>query len=179
MKGTFAPLAQKGRETKREGEVEREREKEEGRGRREKESWQLLGACGVGPFKARSPDARRRSRPSRPSPTRSLDPTNVATGVLRVFPLRRRPQHLLEKSTNRVATASMKSHPPRISPFLFCLISFFLYFSCILFILILPSRRGFGEHVVARDTYVRFYQYRLTLISVQFFFFSSFFNFYN
>lgn len=114
MKGTFAPLAQKGREKR---ERERQRgEKERRRGRRrekkKKESWQLLGACGVGPFKARSPDARRRNCPPRVAPHQrrySRPPC--------VFPLRR-PRHLLEKSTNRVATASMKSHPPRVSPFL-------------------------------------------------------------
>lgn len=94
---------------------EGEGEKERRRGRRrekKKESWQLLGACGVGPFKARSPDARRRNCPPRVAPHQrrySRPPC--------VFPLRR-PRHLLEKSTNRVATASMKSHPPRISPFL-------------------------------------------------------------
>lgn len=51
------------RERKREGGQE---ERAEG-GR--KESWQLLGACGVGPFKARSPDAWRRNCPPRVSPT--------------------------------------------------------------------------------------------------------------
>lgn len=41
----------------------------EEKGGRKRESWQLLGACGVGPFKARSPDARRRNCPPRVTPT--------------------------------------------------------------------------------------------------------------
>lgn len=99
---------------------EREKKKERRwRGERGKEEGELaaaLGACGVGPFKARSPDARRRNCPPRVTPTPSSLPRVVR--VLRVLPLRR-PRHLLQKSSNRVATAaSMKSHPPRVSSFL-------------------------------------------------------------
>jgi hypothetical protein len=50
-----------------EGEGEGGRRKKEEGGRRG--CWQLPGACGVGPFKARSPDARRRNCPPRVTPT--------------------------------------------------------------------------------------------------------------
>lgn len=97
-------LARKERD--RERNPEREREEEEGWKEREekrakggrKESWQLLGACGVGPFKARSPDARRRNCPPRVTPTpryavvrlaphhsRSPSSLSVAVHILRVL----------------------------------------------------------------------------------------------
>lgn len=127
MKGAFAPL--KG------GKRERAREKEEeGEEERKKESWQLLGACGVGPFKARSPDARRRNCPPRVArallvPLRHV-PSTPPTLLLASFvlPLRAAPDTFLRRAQT-VATASMKSHPPRISPFLLSDLSFFLLLS--------------------------------------------------
>lgn len=77
-----------------------------------------MGACGVGPFKARSPDARRRSHPAMcpsPPPLSSLllcclRPPRVSSPL---------PRYLLEEAkSNLVATASMKSHPSRVSRFL-------------------------------------------------------------
>jgi len=67
----LAKRARKRKREKEEGEGEeggRGREKKE-RGGRKESCWQLPGACGVGPFKARSPDARRRNCPPRVTPT--------------------------------------------------------------------------------------------------------------
>lgn len=121
-----AANAERGREREKErGRVsEREREggkEEEGEEERKKESWQLLGACGVGPFKARSPDARRRNCPPRVTRALLVPPTPpelpLASPPCVSSPRRRRPPGTFSRRTQTVATASMKSHPPSISPF--------------------------------------------------------------
>lgn len=146
----------KERERKKEEERVRERGKEEEGEEERKESWQLLGACGVGPFKARSPDARRRNCPPRVArallvPLRHVPSTPpVATRVLRMFPLRAAPDTFLRRAQT-VATVSMKSHPPRISSFLLPNLFFSLYPFRIHSHISPPSLREFGEHAVARD----------------------------
>lgn len=107
---------------------ERASEMEGRRGRRreeEGESWQLLGACGVGPFKARSPDARRRNCPPRVAralhvPLRHVPsgPSNVAAPRSPWYFLSAPPPTPSREEHKPSRRASMKSHPPRISPFL-------------------------------------------------------------
>lgn len=124
VKSAFTPLL-----TQRKTEKERKRRRgsEGGRGR--------AGSCWARATSDllrrdhRTPDVATALPASLPPRPPRVTPLPHVVRVLRVLPLRR-PRHLVEKSSSRVATtASMKSHPPRVSSFLLSNLFFFLSYS--------------------------------------------------
>lgn len=155
MKGTFASLAQKGRKRERES----ERARGEGRKKREKkESWQLLGACGVGPFKARSPDARRRNCPPRVAPALLVIPSSPPTLLLRtstVCFLSAAPDTFLRRAqaggvANGLYEISSTSHLPfpTLPNLFFFPLSLSYPLCCLRSPTLSSSHRGFGERAL-------------------------------
>lgn len=128
MKSAFTPLLNAEKDDGREKKKERKRRRRKGGGRGRAGSCWARAASDLLRRDHRTPDvatALPASLPPRPPRVTSSLPHVVR--VLRVLPLPPSPRHLLEKSSSRVATtASMKSHPPRVSSFLLSNLFFFL-----------------------------------------------------